>query len=448
VFSWRLYSVPDFGQTSSTPINSIEEVTATDPQTILIRWKLPFPLAGTLGSGAGSDFPPIPQHILGAVFEQLKSGAIAPDALAGQPYWTTEFVGAGPYKLARWDPGIELDGLAFDAHVRGRPKIDRVKVGFSTDQNASLARMLAGEVDYASDAAIGGQQAITLKQSWGPNGGSILVKLDYFRSAVAQLRAEQAIPAAIMDVRVRQALANSLDKQALRDGLDDLFQQGYVLADGPYIPPDSPYYAQIDRAITKYPYDPQRAAQLLSDAGLTRGGDGFYQSAAEGHLKWDIKTSGSVDNEREISILASVWRQAGFDFQQSTLPAALAQDGQARSTFPTFYTMGTTVGERMLSGMNTPNIPRPENRFAGSNRGGWSNPEFDRLSETLGKTIEPDQRVQIIAQLTALFSRDVVAIPLYFYGNPVAATSAVVGAAPVPQPTTFEWNVQEWTLAR
>src|SRR5437588_75185 len=82
-----------------------------------------------------------------------------------------------------------------------RPTIGRIKVAFSTDQNASLARMLAGEVDYAADAAIGGQQAVTLKQSWGPKGGSILVKLDYFRSAVAQLRPEQAIPAAIMDVR-------------------------------------------------------------------------------------------------------------------------------------------------------------------------------------------------------------------------------------------------------
>ena len=219
-------------------------------------------------------------------------------------------------------------------------------------------------------------------------------------------------------------------------------------ADGPFVPPTASYYPQVDRAITKYPYDPQRVAQLMSEAGITKAADGFYQSAGEGHLRWEIKTSASVDNEAETSIMANTWRQAGFDFQQAVLPAALAQDGQARATFPTLYSFGTSVGEPMLAGMNTAGISRPENRFSGSNRGGWSNGEFDILSDTLGQTLDPDRRAQVIAQMTAMVSREAVTIPLYFYGNPVAATSAVVGPSPVVQETPFEWNIYEWQIAR
>ena len=398
VFSWRMYAEPQLGQASSTPINSIEEVVAADAHTVVIRWKRPFPLAGSLVG----EFPPVPRHTLQAAFDQLQSGTIAADAFIRQPYWTSEFVGAGPYKLDRWESGVSLEGVAFDQHVLGRPKIDRVTVGFSGDQNASLARILAGYADYVSDGAIGSPQALTLKREWATNrDGALFVKLDFFRGLYAQLRPEQASPAAIMDGRVRQALAYGVDRQALHDGLDG-FEAGNIDADGPFIPPTTSYYAQVDRAITKYPYDLRRVAQLMSDAGLTKSADGFYQAgsgqtasgqtASGGRLHWEVKTSASVDNEAETSILASTWRQAGFDFQQAVLPAAQSQDGQARATFPTFYSFGTAVGEPMLAGMNTAGIPRPENRFSGSNRGGWSNAELGSTTRSAPRSIDPNDR--------------------------------------------------------
>jgi peptide/nickel transport system substrate-binding protein len=444
VFAWRMYAEPQLGQAASVPMNSIDEVAAPDPRTVLIRWKRPFPLAGSLQG----EFPPVPQHVLQAPFDQLQSGAMPADAFIRQPYWTTEFVGAGPYKLERWESGVSIDASAFDGHVLGKPKIQRLTVGFSGDANASLARLMAGYADYVSDTAIGSPQAVTLRRSWADTkGGSIFTKLDFFRGSWAQVRPEQAVPAAMMDVRVRQALAYGVDKQALHDGLDG-FDGGSIDADAPFIPPTASYYTHVERAVTKYPHDPRRVEQLMSEAGLTKGGDGYYQSPSEGRLHWEIKTSGSVDNETEISILASTWRTKGFDFQQAILPAALAQDGQARATFPTLYSFGTAGTEIMLSGMNTAGIPRADNRWTGSNRGGWSNAEFDRLSETLTLTLEPDRRAQLVAQMAGIFSREMVAIPLYFYGYPVAATSNVVGLGPVVQETTFEWNIHQWVLTQ
>jgi peptide/nickel transport system substrate-binding protein len=277
VFGWRMYAEQQLGLSTSTPFNTIEEVVAPDARTVLIRWKRPFPLAGSLTG----ELPAVPHHILQAPFEQLQAGTMAADAFIRQPFWSTEFVGAGPYKLDRWDSGVSLEGVAFDQHVLGRPKIERITVGFSSDQNATLARMMAGYADYVSDAAIASPQALLLKREWAPTrGGTVMVKLDYFRGAYAQLRPEQASPSAILDVRVRQALSFAVDRQALQDGMDG-FEGGNIHAEGPFIPPTASYFPQVDRAITKYPLDLARSAQLMSEAGLTKGADGFYQSPTE-----------------------------------------------------------------------------------------------------------------------------------------------------------------------
>jgi peptide/nickel transport system substrate-binding protein len=444
VFTWRVYAVPDLGQAASAPLNSIEEVLAPDAHTLLIRWKRPYPEAGTLSSA----LPLVPRHILLPAFEQLQSGAMAADAFIRQPYWTSEFVGLGPYKLDRWEPGIALEAVAFDRHVLGNPKIQRIVIGFSGDQNASLARILAGFVDYAADSSVDNAQALHLKKEWATSGGgSTFVKLDFWRGSYAQLRPEMASPVAIMDVRVRQALAYGVDKSALREGLEGLFEGGGIAADAPIVPPTVGYYAEVDRALAKFSYDPRRSAQLMQDAGIAKGTDGFFQGP-DGRLRWEIKTNASADNEIETSILASTWRQIGFDFQQATLPASQAQDGQARATFPTLYNFGTSVGENTLAAMNTPGIPRPENRWTGNNRGGWSNATFDRLSDQLTRALEPAERSRLIAQLAAIFSQEVAALPLYFYGLPIVASSAVRGPAQVVQETPFEWNIHEWELTR
>jgi len=50
--------------------------------------------------------------------------------------------------------------------------------------------------------------------------------------------------------------------------------------------------------------------------------------------------------------------------------------------------------------------------------------------------------------MAGLVSREAVAIPLFFYGNPLAVSSAVVGVGPVAQEATFEWNIHQWKVTR
>lgn len=434
VFGWRVYASPELGTANSPPTSLIDEVVAAGPSTVTIRWKRPYAQAGVLTQ----EFPPLPRHVLGTAFE---SGV--PDTFAGHSYWTREFVGAGPFRVERWEPGAYIESVAFDRHVLGAPKISRLRLIFISDQNAALASLLAGDVHFVpEDGAIRFQQALTLQREWGPrNGGNVLIKPDLFRATWVQFRPEVLTTPGLLDVRVRKALALTIDKQGINEGL---FEGQGIMSDVPFIPNTVGYHAAIEPLVTRYPFDPGRAQMLLTDAGYARGADGLWASPTAGRLAFGLLTGAGSQNESELSILGAGWRQVGFEVNESVMPAAQAQDGQARSSFPGLSTISFPLGEDTLALASTAGTPRPENRWTGRNRGSWSNLEFDRVSDTFTTTLDQQQRVQLIGQLVRIFTDELPGLPLYFSPTPIAHVAALRGPQNVDPASDIAWNVHEW----
>src|SRR5439155_25776235 len=175
-----------------------------------------------------------------------------PDALGSHAYWTTEHVGAGPYRMVHWEPGSYIDAGAFAAYALGKPKIDRVRLTWSGDPNATLARLLAGDADVALDQAIQFEQAATLRREWAQrNAGTVLITPSQIRQLQAQHRADFANPAAVLDVRFRRAVAHALDRQAIADALLEGQGEGAETI----APRAVSYHEEIERTAPKYPYD-------------------------------------------------------------------------------------------------------------------------------------------------------------------------------------------------
>jgi peptide/nickel transport system substrate-binding protein len=433
VFAWQVYANPELGVASAPPVNQMDEVVASDPGTVLIRWKRPYLQAGMLTDG----LPPLPSHLLGRT---LQNGAA--DAFAADPFWTRDFVGSGPYKVQRWEPGSFIEGAAFAGHTLGRPRIERIRIVFIGDPNTTVANLLAGEVHFSADDSIRFQQGLTLKREWAAtSGGSVLVKPDLWRGTYVQLRPDLVSPRALLDVRVRKALAYAIDRGTLNDAL---FEGEGIMGDVPLIPPSVDSYAEVSRGITAYPHAPARTEQLMAEAGFTRGADAVYAGGTDGRLTLDLRTNGSSQNEAELSILGAGWRQAGFDVKEMVVPQAQAQDGQVRSTFPALYTFSTPLGEETLASHTTAGVPRPENRWIGNNRGGWTNPEFDVLAAAFTTTLDRSQRVEQIASMAQLFADQLPAIPLYFNPIPVAHVAALRGPRVVSPDAAIAWNVHQW----
>jgi len=97
------------------------------------------------------------------------------------------------------------------------------------------------------------------------------------------------------------------------------------------------------------------------------------------------------------------------------LPTALFGDGQARATFGTMQLTGGGGFERGLgNNLTSVTISRPENRWQGSNRGAWSNPEYDRLWDLYNTTLDPPGQIGVMAQMERLQTAEMPTIFMYY----------------------------------
>ena len=431
VFAWKVYTTPDFGLSASRPHVAMEEVQAPDARTVVVIWKQLYPDAGILGT----NFAPLPRHILETALPQGR------DFFLNQPYWTTKFVGAGPYKLDRWEPGAFIEGSAFDGHILGRPKIEKIRISFIGDADIVLANLLSGDCHIPVDNSIRVQQALVLNEKWGPTGGTIIYLPTLWRWSYVQHRPEYANPKAILDLGVRKALMHAMNKTELNNAILD----GKGIMSDSFVPPGVNYFPDVDKTVAKYPFDLRRTEQLMNEAGYAKGADGIY-AGPEGKPSFEYRVISSAQNDAERSVLADGWRKAGFAIDEANFSPAETSQGETSSTFRTLWTSSGGQGEAFMVNPVTSLIPGPENNWRGSNRGAWSNADYDRIVNTFSNTLDRSQRDQLIVQAAKVITENLGVMPLFFNPAAWAWPSSVQGVniiAPTTEPT---WNIHEWTF--
>jgi peptide/nickel transport system substrate-binding protein len=438
--AWRLevarpeLSLPAPSNLETT--KAIGDVSAQDATTVVIHWRQLFADAAT------PDFLPLPRHILepilGSALEQGRG-----EMVSSHPYWTTDFVGVGPYQLSRWEPGAYLEGVAFTNYALGRPKIDRIVVTWSTDPNVTTARLLAGEVGLALDAAIDFRQAIGLRRDWsGTGGGAVILAPVQIRYLGTQHRPTYANPKAILDVRVRMASIHAIDRVTLVDAL--LEGEGQVAET--FALPGEPFHDALDRVVTKYPYDLRRTDELLREAGLVKGPDGMYASPTEGVFNPEVLGIAEGLEGQEATVIADFFRRAAIDAQLRLVPSVQMQaSNELKSTYASFRANQAMLPKRII----TSAIAAPENRWAGLNKSGYSNPTHDRLYDIWTQTLDRKERDELSVQMYKGMNDDLPGLPLYYNFWVIAHRAELAGPkARVPETSPLYGNLHEWSWVR
>jgi peptide/nickel transport system substrate-binding protein len=387
-------------------------------------------------------FQPLPRHILEEPFQRLDA-----QAFASLSFWGRDYVGLGPYRLDDWTPGTSIDASAFDRHALGRPKIDRIRVLLVDDANTAMAMMLSGDAHFANELVFFYEEAASLEQQWrargGPSVGTVAYAPALQRPTVFQLRPEFANPPALLDVRVRRAIAHGMDAPSAVE----VTTGGKGIIAFSLTSPLAQYYPVVERMLEKHAYDPRATQQQLEAAGLVKGEEGFY-FMANGDPFWvEVATDGGATNERENAIYVDSLRRAGVNASGRVIPIAQIRDPRTRAAFPGLQTAG--IGTKSVTQMTSAGIPRSENRWAGNNRGAWSNVEYDRLAEAMRRAVDRDERVGQIAQMEQILSEDTALIPNLF--TPVAIAFVAGLRGPVVRMTpdaswgplrvhTWEWS--------
>jgi peptide/nickel transport system substrate-binding protein len=190
-------------------------------------------------------------------------GIASPTAIqtAGDRYGTpgSLAVGTGPFVFKEWRTG---DRILLEKNPgywqSGLPKTDQLVVRFVTDPAARLAQLRAGQLDFTVELTPDQRQEIESD----PNLQAI-TRPSYNVGYLALNPSYKPLA----DVRVRQAIAYAINRPAIVQA----FWGDLGLHDAHFLPP--PLSWARSKTLKPYPHDPQKAKQLLAQAGYGKGLD-------------------------------------------------------------------------------------------------------------------------------------------------------------------------------
>jgi ABC-type transport system substrate-binding protein len=104
-------------------------------------------------------------------------------------------------------------------------------------------------------------------------------------------------------------------------------------------------------------------------------------------------------------------RRSGFDVSLAVVPVAQMRLPQTSAQVPGIQIRG---GNNHYINYTSQAVPRADNRWHGSNYGGWANPDYDRAYLGWLTTLESSDRVQHIAEMERVLSDQLPIIPHFF----------------------------------
>ena len=435
VFGIRVAADPDLPLPRLVGIRFMREISAPDAQTLVVHWAETY-----YGANRGGPYsvPAVPRHIMEDLYRQGDK-----QVFINSPYWTTQFVGLGPYRLGEWVQGSSTEALAFDDYFLGRPKIDRVILRYYNDRIVMATSLLAGDIDLVGMGNLTADDLSPVRTAWEASGdGTIIKTLGEIVWARFQFR-EPSAPW-VRDVRVRQALVHMIDRQTFADA----FEPGGSAPADLFVSPDDPAYRLAEqRGFAKYPYDANRTSQLLADAGWTRGADGMLQDRAGQRFTMETRV---IQRAQPMGVaLADQFKRGGLDVPFSVILDNAENRGMQRATSQGVYLQSDPNTEEVAVQFTTAEIRGERNNWAGLNQSGYSNPAVDQLYAQLARELDPTKHQAQYADFLKFAADEVLFLPV-FYSSGFGITAFRRGlrgpgpVAPIEPVTT--WNIQAWDM--
>jgi peptide/nickel transport system substrate-binding protein len=371
---------------------SVDNVEATDKNTVTFTLKTPF-----------------------APFLSYMDLAIVPQAAVQKlgADFGTKPVGTGPFKVDRWATGDTIELSANDSYFGGRANLDRVRVKVVPDNSGRVVGLESGDLDFVQSPVSPQdvsrvQTAAKLKVDRTPAAGYTYVNLNCADPILA-------------DKKVRQALSHLVNKQQI---IDTIYKGIGKPANGPIVPGMWAYSADVP----SYDYNPDKAKQLLEEAGWKAGADGMRSKDGQ-KLSLTVRThSEDPDRKQLIQVLQSEFQKVGIEATTNTVEfPAFFQDMQDGK-----YQVGV-IGWLNLSDPDRATF-RQFTMDGTANYGKYKNDQVDKqlkdarttLDQSRAKTLYADAVRQIVDDAPYIFVQYQEYIAMYspkvqgYVVNPVA----------------------------
>ncbi len=312
-------------------------------------------------------------------------------------------VGTGPFKFKNWLENQVLFLIKnenyFETEAGKRlPYLDAVRISFIADRKTAFLELMNGKLDFFS-----GLESSIINELLTPNGELQPAKkdqLNFFKTAFLNTEYlginmnfdDEASPLA--KKKVRQALNFGFDRakmmQSLRNNIGKVANSGFT-------PAGLPSFDAVQ--VKGYDYNPEKAKQLLAEAGYPNG---------KGLKRITLLTN--KDYEDLCTFITRQWEDIGLMVQVEIVESATLRQMMSKSQAAFFR--GSWIAD----------YPDAENYFAvfyGKNPAPpnytqFSNPEFDKLYEMALLENDDEKRFELYQQMDQILIEESPVIFLFY----------------------------------
>lgn len=317
-------------------------------------------------------------------------------------------IGTGPYKFVKYDLGQRVVFERFDDCHKGPAHIKNLVYKIIPDANTSLLAFESGEIDYLFEIPSIAYESIKSNDKFVTNK---------FESGLLIRLGLNLAKKPFDNLLVRKAMNHAIDKNAIIEmALEGLGKPAVKIL--------SERYFGYSKNVTEYEYNPEKAKELLTEAGYPNG------------FKTSIRTSDGNKKIAEIvqEQLNKVGIEATIGLSDGT---AFGQDLRKSN-----YEIGISGCELDRDADFWAYVYKTGDLI---NFSAYSSPRVDELFEKGQASVDRNERLKIYEELFQILTDDAVDVPLYYVVKTSASNAKLkIGSLNVVGgPHVFEMSWQE-----
>ena len=339
----------------------------------------------------------LPEHVWGKQTVKQLTGSYRPEMpmVGSGPYIVTEFDSNRIVRMER-NPNWRGDPPAFD-------EVQWIKYGSgdAVERALTLGEIdLITEVEASTFDRLSKTENIKAVKSPSPSFTQLA-----FNLCPRDICPDAKYNPAVQDLTVRQAIGFAVD----RERINQIANRGTSFAGHGLLPSYyKDFYTQPEGDLD-YPYDPDRAREMLDAAGWQPGEGGVREKGGQ-RLSFDLYVrSESQENRQAARLVKEMTAPIGVEFKIQNVSAdklydltVREVDGKMAPDFDTFIWGwgGDPYDPGLLLNLLTTNA------IGGSSDAFYSNPEYDRLYDQQSGEFDTDARKAIVKQMIDITQRD------------------------------------------
>lgn len=403
VFSLTRWADPAVNVSYGGLASSVDSVTKVDDRTVQL----------TLGRPDGAILDNLAMFVA-SIVPQAVIESIGDEAFAEAP------VCSGPFMLESWTRGQELK-LVRNPHYWNAPQpyLDGVTFRFVADDNTRMLQLQQSEVHVAEEVPYAQVDRIDALDGVRVDSTPVF-KWDaiWLNTTIAPLD----------DLNVRLALNYATPKQAILDTI--LYGRGEIAN---HIIARVKYW---DPAVPAYPYDIEKAKELMAAS-----------SAPDGFDLPMLIVAGDSTEQAMAQVIQAAWSEIGVNVSIEPVDIGTAfsrwlapQNTDMSSTFP-----GSALSSDTMSDDNLVFVFMDPGAGLNSFGTGWDNPEVVAAITAASGSFDEDVRRTEFGKAQALAMADAPAVPLFFTDSRTGLADQVQGFRTLP---TGWWSLRETWLGQ